>query len=130
MNAEGTSQRVGYGAYQHSLLQCIARYGVRVEPAKLAAAIEMKEATLVSFGHNGRWIYDVPVLVAGGAPVVIRVVYAPHPGHVGKIITVLPPKFPREIRAEKCKELDRKERQRAKGFFRDLRKQEEAEDDF
>jgi hypothetical protein len=101
MNAEEILLSDRVGSLKHSLERCIERYGISVHPKILAREIFDGKAKLVSYGHFARLIYDVPICAEGiDEPVMIRCVYVPHPHLPGRILTVLPPKFRREIDAE------------------------------
>jgi hypothetical protein len=136
MNPAYVAQYREGGSLKHSLDRCIERYGICVHPKVLARVIFEGKARPVSLGAvGGRRIYDVPFSPEGiDQPVIIRCVYVQdEPGQIGRILTVLPPKFPREISAEKCKQLSKNSAQRRANEARQFRQanaEDEADEEF
>jgi hypothetical protein len=107
----------------------IERYGFPAYPETLAGYIDRGESKFVMSALGGKEIHAVNL---GGNKVIC--VYAPPLPRrpYGIVVTVLPPDMPREakiLEARRIDDLERRRRETAKRFFRDLKNQE-PEDDF
>jgi hypothetical protein len=99
----------------HATARAKERLGFIPRPWQLLAVITAGQAKLVAYGEQERRIYDVPF-----EGTTVRVVVNKE---LDWVVSVLPPKFPREMDAERRKQSSKTRRE----FFRGRKEENEDE---